>query len=234
MKTLNEIEREIRNKYNNKEFIIDKSGKKLIELLNVSFVVGEKDWLFKEPNHKYRKAELNWYLSKDLSILGIKKFYGKIPVIWKNIADYNNNINSNYGYLIFSEENGNQYQNCIISLLNNKYSRQAIMIYNRPEIHTDSIKLRCINQSDFICTMYNQFFIRDNKLISIYNMRSNDIIFGFANDSYWAKYVHKRVYKELKETAYSDLEIGDLIWNVSSFHIYENHFKYLNDDMTGK
>ena len=68
------------------------------------------------------------------------------------------------------------------------------MIYNRPSIHYDSIK---DGMNDFICTMYNSFYIRNNKLYSIYNMRSNDIIYGFFNDFYWSCYVYMKLYNYL-------------------------------------
>lgn len=207
-----------------KDFVIDKSGVKMVELLG--------ETLYLDPNYpdlniydirktpKYAKREIEWYESQSLYV---KDIPGKTPKIWEEVADSSGKINSNYGYLIFSEENHNQFESCLEELISNKFSRRATMIYNRPSIHKDYNK---DGMSDFICTYYNQFFIRYNKLISIYNMRSNDFIYGFFNDFYWACHVYKKLYKELLKF-YPDLETGDLIWQASSLHVYERHFPIL-------
>lgn len=54
-----------------------------------------------------------------------------------------------------------------------------MMIYQRPQMQFQYNKN---GMNDFICTNYAQLFIRNNKLIYIVDMRSNDAIFGFFND----------------------------------------------------
>jgi thymidylate synthase len=81
---------------------------------------------------------------------------------------------------------------------------------------------------DFMCTISNQFLIRDNTLWSIYNIRSNDAVFGFFNDFYWACYVYKQLYQTLALT-YPELKYGPMIWFAGSFHIYERHFNLLRE-----
>jgi len=49
-------------------------------------------------NLAYAKAEWDWYLSGDKNISKLGDIYGKIPPIWKRMADENGNVNSNYGY----------------------------------------------------------------------------------------------------------------------------------------
>jgi thymidylate synthase len=77
--------------------------------------------------------------------------------------------------------------------------------------------------NDFVCTLGNSFYIRDDKLISHYTMRSNDCLYGFCNDAQWAKYVQAMLAKDL------DVEVGDLIWTASSLHVYEYHFVHIEN-----
>ena len=60
-------------------------------------------------------------------------------------------INSNYGWCVFSEENGSQYDNCLEVLKKDKTTRNAIIMYNRPEIYKD---YKRDGMHDMICTMY--------------------------------------------------------------------------------
>jgi len=219
MLKIKDIRNMIIQKYKNKDFVIDKTGAKLIELIGVTFLVDEP-YIIRETNIDYAKREIEWYESQSLNVYDIP---GKVPEIWKQVSDKDGFINSNYGWIIFSKENYDQFKNCIRELKRNPYSRRAIMIYNRPSMHYEYNKN---GMSDFICTMYNQCFIRDNKLISHYVMRSNDAVFGFQNDVYWAQYVQNKLYSELKKT-YPELELGSIIWTASSFHVYERHFKYI-------
>ena len=221
MLTTEDIKNIFIQKYKDIELHIDNNSNITIEILNAQFIA-DKDYIIRESNKDYIKRELEWYKSQSLNVYDIP---GKVPKIWIDVSDRLGNINSNYGYLIFSKENYNQFKNTIRELKRNKGSRRAIMIYTRPQMHYEYNK---DGMSDFICTISNQFFIRDNKLISIYAMRSNDVIFGYNNDVAWAKYVHKLVYDELVQT-YPDLEMGELVWNVNSLHIYERHFKYLKN-----
>jgi len=206
-------------KYKNKEFVIDKTGQKLVEILGATFNADE-DYIIRETNFEYAKREIEWYESQSLNVYDIP---GKVPKIWQDVSDRNGFINSNYGYLIFSKENFDQFKNCIRELKRNPDSRRATMIYNRPSIHYEYNK---DGMSDFICTYANQFFIRDNKLYSHYIMRSNDVVFGYNNDYAWAKYVQTKLYNDLKNI-YPELNLGYILWTASSLHLYERHFKYL-------
>ena len=176
---------------------------------------------YKKTNIDYCMAQLKWYMSQDLNCSAIAQH----AKIWKNVCDDNGLVNSNYGWLIFNQNNYNQFQNCIKALIDDQNSRRAIMIYNRPSMHYD---YKYNKRNDFICTLNNQFFIRDNKLISIYSMRSNDAIFGFFNDFYWACEVYQMVYKRLLQY-YPNLQYDKIIWHANSFHIYSRHFKLLTN-----
>ena len=214
MNRVSDIRAKLIQKYKNQEFVIDKTGVKTVELIGESFIVDE-DWIIRPPNYEYIEREIQWYESQSLYVEDIP---GQTPVIWKQVADKNGKINSNYGYLIWSEENGRQYDHVLNELKKNPNSRRAVMIYNRPTMHTDYCK---DGMSDFVCTYANDFLIRDGKLISHYLMRSNCAIFGANNDFAWARYVQQKLAHDL------DVAVGDLIWTASSLHVYEYHFCHI-------
>jgi thymidylate synthase len=211
MKTANDIRADLIDKYLAEDYVVDKSGAKTIEVLGESFVADE-NWLIRTPAYKYIERELDWYMSESLYVDDIP---GDTPQIWKDISSDEGKINSNYGWCIYSEENGHQYKHVLRELRNNPNSRRASMIYNRPSMHTDFNR---DGMNDFMCTFSNTFMIRDGKLISHYVMRSNDAVFGYNNDYAWAKFVQGQLAYDL------EVEVGDLIWTATNFHVYERHF----------
>jgi len=216
MQTLKDIRSEIITKYIKEDYTTDKTGVKTIELIGCTFIANE-DWVVRKPNYDYVQRELEWYESQSLYV---KDIPGKTPSIWEQVSSNQGKINSNYGWCIYSEENGNQYQNVLKELQNNPNSRRATMIYNRPSMHVDYNE---DGMSDFMCTYANTFFIRDGKLYSHYIMRSNDAVFGYCNDYLWAKHVQVNLANDL------GIECGDIIWTASNFHIYERHFKFIEE-----
>jgi thymidylate synthase len=208
------IRNQLIQKYRDQDFVTDKTGVKTIELIGQSFIADE-DWIIRKPNYEYIERELEWYKSQSRYVEDIP---GDTPAIWKQVADKNGMINSNYGYLIWSEENGKQYENVLNELEKNPNSRRAVMIYNRPSMHTDY----CADgMSDFICTYANTFLIRNGKLVSHYLMRSNDSVFGYTADVHWAMHVQKMLASDL------GVAVGDLIWTASNLHVYERHFPHI-------
>ncbi|HCY82037.1 MAG TPA: dCMP hydroxymethylase [Xanthomarina gelatinilytica] len=208
-------------KYLNGKFVTDKTGVKTIEIINASFEA-DKDYILRPPNTSYIKRELEWYESQSLNVDDIP---GETPAIWKAVADKDGKINSNYGYLIFSEDNFSQYQSVLAELGENPDSRRATMIYTRPDIQMDAFSN---GMSDFICTNNVQYFIRDNQLITSVYMRSNDAVFGYNNDLAWQKYVRDKLIDDLETDTYKRYEPGPIYWNVGSLHVYERHFELLD------
>ena len=202
--------------YDNGEFTIDRTGAKTIEIIGATFVADE-DFIVREASKEYIERELEWYRSQSLYVEDIP---GKTPAIWEAISSKEGMINSNYGFCIYSNENGNQYKNTLRELQSNPDSRRAVMIYNRPSMHYD---FKRDGMNDFMCTYANTFYIRDGKLVSHYVMRSNDAVFGYNNDIAWAKYVQAQLAKDL------DIECGDIIWTASNIHVYERHFNFLEN-----
>jgi len=217
--TVNDIREELIRKYQEGEITIDQHGNQTVEILNTTFIADEP-FILREPNEEYIKRELDWYISRSRNINDIPP---PIPAIWKLVAGNNGLINSNYGWCIFSPENGKQFWNVTQTLAKNPSSRRATMIYNRPSMHTD---YNAFGMNDFMCTYAQDFAIRDNQLHSHYIMRSNDAVFGYNNDYAWAHWVHECVFKKLSER-YPELTLGELSWTASSLHVYERHFAHL-------
>ena len=205
------------------DFVIDKTGVKTVEIMNAAFFANAPS-IFGTVNQDYIERELEWYKSMSLNVNDIP---GGPPEIWKMVANPNGYINSNYGWCIYSQQNGNQYENVLNELIKNPLSRRATMIYNRPSMHDDYNKG---GMSDFMCTNAVQYLIRNNKLNALVYMRSNDAVFGYKNDYAWQKYVLEQLVTDLRNEWLDGIEIGDIYWNVASLHVYERHFKFINGD----
>ena len=204
------------------DFVIDKTGVKTIEIINAAFFANQPT-IFGTVNEDYVQRELEWYKSMSLNVNDIP---GGPPEIWKMVANPNGYINSNYGWCIYSQQNGNQYQNVLNELIKNPLSRRATMIYNRPTMHDDYNKG---GMSDFMCTNAVQYLIRNNKLNALVYMRSNDAVFGYKNDYAWQKHVLEELVTDLRNEWLDDIQIGDIYWNVASLHVYERHFKFVTE-----
>lgn len=203
-------------KYKDKEF--DHNGN--IALYGVSFIA-DKDVMFHEPSKDYIRRESEWYRSKSLNVYDIP---GKTPKIWKSCAAEDGTIISNYGWMLFSEENGNQFKNAMRSIKKDPDSRQAVAVFMRPSMHQE---WNANGRYDFCCTYnYNfQFEVETNTLNMVVNMRSNDAATGYTNDVAWAKEVLEMACHEL------DAEPGIVVWRADNFHVYPRSFHELDKYM---
>jgi thymidylate synthase len=188
-----------------------------LELIGASFIADEPS-IFGTVNDDWNQRELRWYLSQSLNVNSIP---GEVPKIWKQVASSSGQVNSNYGWCVLSHQNGSQFERAIGALVENKNSRQAVMIYTRPTMHEDS---KQDGMHDFMCTYATQLLIRKNKLHHVVKMRSNDVVHGFKGDRFWQDTVHNFALARLQQK-YPDLEKGDLHWMVGSLHIYPRHFE---------
>lgn len=160
-------------------------------------------------NWKYFAGELVWYLNKDRDV----DYIGQYSGMWSTLTNPDSNeINSNYGSLLF----GDQLQWVVDSLKSDKNTRQAIAFLNQP-------KFQFKGNKDFVCTMYLNFFIRDNKLNMKVQMRSNDIFYGLTFDAPFFSVVHQHVRLWLLED-YPELELGTYFHCADNIHFYERHF----------
>ena len=193
-------------------FVTDKTGVKTIEMIGATFEADEPT-IFGDVNDDYIQRELEWYESMSLYVDDIP---GITPAIWKQVADRAGKINSNYGWAIYHKDNGLQYVRVFNELLHLPNSRRAVMIYTRPTMWED---YKRDGMSDFMCTNTVQYMIRNEQLVAIVQMRSNDVIFGYRNDYAWQKHVADTLTADLGLT-----KEPKIIWHVGSLHVYERHF----------
>lgn len=222
MQKVEDIRQKFKQKLQQEQYVIDKTGVKTLELIGESFIADELA-IFGTPNHEWHKREIDWYLLQSLNVNDIAE---PIPKIWKKVASSNGEINSNYGFCIFSKENGEQFINVLNELKRNEFSRRAQMIYTRPSMHKDWNR---DGMSDFMCCSNTVHLIRDNTLTMFVNFRSSDAVHGYKGDFAWMRFVHNKLYNELLNT-YPGLKLGDIIWSAASLHIYEYHFHLLKGE----
>tara|TARA_R110000744_G_scaffold132711_3_gene240990 strand:- start:5113 stop:5778 length:666 start_codon:yes stop_codon:yes gene_type:complete len=149
-------------------------------------------------------------MNKDRDVDYIGQFSG----MWSTLTNPDSNeINSNYGSLLF----GDQLKWVVDSLKSDKNTRQAIAFLNQP-------KFQFKGNKDFVCTMYLNFFIRDNKLNMKVQMRSNDVFYGLTFDAPFFSFIQQHVRLWLLET-YPELELGNYYHCADNIHFYERHFE---------
>jgi len=221
MMNVDDIRYEFRSAMDMNKFTIDRTGAKTIEILGASFLADEPA-IFGVPNLKYIEAELEWYESQVPNINRLAEIYGCHPAAWASSADENGNVNSNYGYLVFSTRFYNQFARAVAEIQENPDSRRAQMIYNRPSIWVEFDEN---GKNDFICTNAQTVYIRDGKLHMVSQMRSNDVVYGYKNDRAWARHLQAKFVQVLNSTGRTEpLEMGDLIWQCMNLHVYSRHF----------
>ena len=154
----------------------------------------------------YAEAEWQWYLSGDNNIEKLGELYGKVPEIWKRMADVNGFVNSNYGW---QWKRNNQLEEVIEMLKEHPRTRQAtISIYDGKEIYTYN--------TDTPCTYAVQFTIVGQKLNMCVTMRSNDLWYGFCNDQYCFSKLQELVATE------TGLLIGSYYHFAHNLNLYDN------------
>ena len=172
-------------------YITDPKNRKIINK--------ERKW-----SEEYAEAEWKWYKSGDSSIHKLGDIYGKVPEIWKRMADQNGHVNSNYGYQW--ERNG-QLDDIVTMLTYQKDTRQAcISIYDGKEIE-DYFR-------DTPCTYAVQFTILNNRLNMCVTMRSNDLWYGFCNDQYCFSMLQQLVASRL------GIQVGTYYHFAHNLHLY--------------
>lgn len=221
-KTVDNIRRYFVEELIQERFTTDKTGAKTIEIIGASFIADEPS-IFGEPNTDYIERELDWYDSQSTNINDIYGEERKPPKAWQYSANKHGEINSNYGYLVFSSKYNSQYNNALMELVANKDSRRASMVYQRPSIWSDYDDQ---GKNDFICTNAVTYYIRDRVLECVVQMRSNDVVFGYKNDYAWQKYLLDKMVKDYNthNSSGEKMEAGRIIWQVQNLHVYERHF----------
>ena len=120
----------------------------------------ERKW-----NEEYAEAEWQWYLSGDPHVRTLGDIYGKVPEIWKRMADALGNVNSNYGW----QWSRNDQIDYVVDLLKNQPdTRQAVITILDMKEHDEFTY-------DTPCTYAIQFTIVHGRLDMCVTMRSNDL-----------------------------------------------------------
>ena len=162
-------------------------------------------------NPQYGVGEWLWYLSANNSSRNI----GKLAKIWRVISDEHGEVESNYGVYLKP-----QWAWVKTELMNDPDTRRATAVINQP-YH------KYKNKSDYPCTHYVQFFIRDQKLHLGVNMRSNDLVFGLCNDVFTFSLFQQMMLNELN-AAGMDLALGSYFHHAGSLHVYDRHFSMID------
>ena len=199
----------------------DKVQEGTLEIVGASFIA-DQPTIFGIPNYDYIQRELQWYLSESLNVNDIPE---GAPAIWQSVSDSDGFINSNYGYLLYSDGNHRQLDQAAEHLIQHQGSRRAVAVYTRPTIHNE---WDVNGMSDFICTNAVQYLIRGGELHVVVQMRSNDAIFGYRNDYAWQRFAQGHMC-ELLATNGVFVQPGPITWQVSSLHIYERHFHLVDE-----
>jgi thymidylate synthase len=224
MLKVNDIRAEFIDRLAAQDFTIDKTDAKTIEIIGASFLADEAA-IFGEVNQDYVNAEIDWYLSMSTNINDIYREKREPPAAWQYSANEYGEINSNYGKLIFDEKYYGQFEMVLRELINNPDGRRATMVYNRPSIWVEFDE---DGKNDFICTNAVTYYIRDDQLHAVVQMRSNDVVFGYKNDRAWQKYIMEELCDTINSSSVrmfdDDISPGNLIWQVQNLHVYERHF----------
>ena len=162
---------------------------------------------------EYAEAEWQWYLSGNRSIYKLGNLYGKVPAIWKRMADPNGDVNSNYGW---QSKRHAQLDMVVEMLKQNPETRQAaISIYDGKEITSYAF--------DTPCTYAVQFTVLNNKLNMSVVMRSNDLWYGFCNDQYQFSNLQLLV---AQRTGY---DVGTYYHFAHNLHLYNDKLPVKNE-----
>ena len=148
-----------------------------------------------------------WYKSGDRLDHSIVSYFDEYK---RCIDESHPQFNSNYGYYAYTS---NGLQNCIKHLLKDKNSRQACFCINNNE---------AMASIDKLCTNVIHFFIRDNSLKMVVQMRSSNFITLLPYDAFMFSVFYMQVYKELRHT-YTNLQTNLIDMQVASLHFYRQN-----------
>lgn len=180
--------------------------------------------LFNFPDRKlnvrYAIEEFLWYIRANKYDDSIEKHAS----MWKKLQQEDGSYFSNYGQYIFSSftpDGITPFRFAFEQLKRNAGSRRAAI----PLLRRD----HCFHENtDMVCTFAIQWFIRNNSLNMIVNMRSNDAVWGLTNDAFCFVGLHKLMLIALQnsdEYEYMNLRLGTYSHIANTLHVYERHYE---------
>lgn len=212
--------------YQNKELTGENQNTK--ELIGVNFVIskpslGKKDmlkFLFKDEADNIEKYCEQEFLDRiNREGLNPGNSYKIRLDLWQALMSKKDGDKFDYTY---SERINycHQLDNAIAALKDDIHSRRAMIMIFRPEDTLDSSGF----STRIPCSIDYQFLIRNNKLMVLYHIRSNDYFKHFAIDIWLANAMQEYIVEQLKDV-YPNLKVGSLNYYCGSFHAY-------NEDLT--
>ena len=189
-------------------------GERCLEIENFTYTVNPfvrfNSFKGRNFNVKYLKREMSWYIKADpydLSIADHAAQWGKIVA--------NGKLNSNYGSYWFGKHGVTHIAKL---LTQDPMSRRAVIpMYGTDIDHMD------IEAKDVPCTLAIEFRIRYGRLNARAIMRSQDILWGMANDLPTFSFLQEIVANLV------GAEMGTLTVSAGSFHVYESRLSMFND-----
>lgn len=157
----------------------------------------------------YVAAQLAWYATGAQDVTQIRTWR---PDMWARVkpnASGYEDVHSNYGEYVFYER---QLEAVIRRLKENPHTRQAVILFNRPNVLLS-------DTTDHICTTSLQFLLRHGQLNAIATMRSNELVNGFRYDVAFFTFLMDYVRAALGPGA----SLGWYRHNVGSLHVKRGH-----------
>ena len=187
------------------------------EILNATAIINDPTrFIVNSPLRKmsmrYAMGEFLWYLSRNNKLNAIQPYTSA----WDRMSDDGVTVNSNYGHRIFEYFGFDQFEYVEKCLREDPNSRQAVIHIRDPKDYIEE------PTKDMPCTLTLQFFIRDEKLHLIANMRSNDIWTGFPYDVFNFCAIQNLLAMRL------NIPVGTYIHNAGSLHLYERNYRDAN------
>lgn len=207
--------------YQNKELTGENQNTK--ELIGVNFVISKpslrkKDmlqFLFKDEADNIEKYCEQEFLDRiNREGLNPGNSYKVRLDLWQSLMSKKDGEKFDYTY---SERINycHQLDNAIAALKDDIHSRRAMIMIFKPEDTMESSGFA----TRIPCSIDYQFLIRNNKLMVLYHIRSNDYFKHFAIDIWLANALQEYIVEQLKDT-YPNLKVGSLNYYCGSFHAY--------------
>jgi thymidylate synthase len=192
-------------------------GESTLEIENFTYSVGPfvrfNSFEGRKFNLSYLKREMAWYIKADpfdTSIAEHAAQWGKIVL--------NGKLNSNYGSYWFGKYG---IQRIVMLLQKDPMSRRAVIpMYGTNADHMD------LDAKDVPCTICIEFRLREGTLNTRVVMRSQDILWGMANDLPTFSFLQEIVATLL------NAQIGTLTVSVGSFHVYMSRINMFHEILT--
>lgn len=155
--------------------------------------------------YRFMFAEAHWILTGDNRVKTIAP-YSKV------ITQFSDNGITFFG--AYGPKIVEQIPYVVHALAKDQHTRQAVI-----NIWRENPPLT----KDIPCTLSVQFLIRDGKLFCIDTMRSSDIWLGWPYDTFNFTMLSSYIILLLKDLYDINLDLGDLIMNFGSLHLYETN-----------